>query len=610
MKQTAAGFGLASALCLWLYWPGLITWFAMDDFAWLGLRLSIYTWDDLAAALFSPKAQGTIRPLSERLYFLGLEWLFGLDALPFRLVAFAVQLLNIWMVIRLVRKMTGSAAVGTVTAIFWIVNSALALAMSWTSAFNQILWPCFLLAGCHARWSWLTSGNRRARWAEWAFFLLGFGALELQVVYPAIAAAMTLLYRRERWRELAPFFLVAAGYAGLNRMMAPVQTSPVYTLYWDTSVTTTIGAYLRMATGIWRPDLIREPVEWWLAAEWVAGLGFAIGLLYILWRRERFAVFGLVWFLATLGPILPLKNHLSDYYLTVPVLGLAMAAGAVAVRRPIGAILPAAVYILASGLTARQTVDYNFARAEQGRILFAGLQEASTLHPGKLILLTAVSSDQYWGTMNDNPFRLVEGLRVYLAPGGDENIEKHPALGDPARFVLPGAAALASLESGQAMVYSPAGGKLRNVTALWMELARQRWGEQLSTEVDAGSAAMAGHLDKGWHELENGYRWSSGRASLRLGASGAAKEFTVDAFRPAEGGKRGKVILRVLLNGVEAGRWESAADNSALAGAVRLPPGLERTKPVSVELFIEPVLQEAGDGGRQLGLAFGKIGFR
>ena len=538
MKHRAAGFALASALCLTLYWPGLVTWFSMDDFAWLGLRLSIFTWDDLLAALFSPKAQGTIRPLSERLYFLTLEKLFGLEALPFRIVAFSVQLLNLWLVQRLVERVTGERAGGTLAAVLWTVNSALALAMSWSSAFNQLLWPCLMLAGCHARWTWLESGSRRARWAEWAFFLLGFGALELQVVYPVIAGALTLLYRRERWRDLLPMFAFSTAYTVFNRSIAKPQTNPVYMLYWDGSVFTTLGTYLRMATGFWRPELLRPEEVWWLAAEVLVAVAAVAALGWMAWRRERWALFGTVWFLATLAPILPLKNHVSDYYLTVPVLGLAMVGGVAAVRRPVWAALPILIYAACSGYWARRIVDYNCDRAEQGRMLFAGISEAAQLHSGKLILLTAVTSEQYWGVMNDNPFRLVDGLRVYLAPGGDENIEKHPDLGDPARFVLPGPAARRALDTGQAVVYVPSGGKLRNVTALWRELAAKQWGGELATVVDVGQPLLAAQLIKGWHAIEQGFRWSEGRAIVRLGPPGSATKLTVDAFRGGEGGKR------------------------------------------------------------------------
>jgi len=610
MNFRAAGFALAGAVCVALYWPGLVTWFSMDDFAWLGLRLSIANGDDLLSALFSPKAQGTIRPLSERLFFLTLEKLFGLDSLPFRAVAFSVQLLNLWMVQRLVERVTGERAAGVVTALLWTVNSALALAMSWSSAFNQLLWPCLMLAGCHARWTWLETGSRRARWAEWACFLLGFGALELQVVYPAIAAALTLLYRRERWRELLPFFAVSAAYTALNRAMARPQTNPVYMLYWDGGVVGTFGTYLRMATGMWRPEMFRPAEAWWVAGEVAVAVAALAGAGWLVWKRERWALFGCVWFLATLGPILPLKNHISDYYLTVPVLGLAMAMGVVAARRPAWAVLPVLVYAAGSGYWARRTVEYNFDRAEQGRLLFAGVSEAAQLHPGKLILLTSVSSEQYWGVMNDNPFRLVEGLRVYLAPGGDENIEKHPDLGDPARFVLPGPAARKALDSGQAVVYVPAGGKLRNVTPLWRELAARQWGGELATFVDVGQPLLASQLISGWHAIEQGFRWSEGRAVVRLGPPVGAARLTLDAFRGGEGGKRGNVTVTATVNGLEAGRWEMPREDSALSVSAPLPASIDRGAPVNVEIRITPVLREEGTGGRELGLAFGKIGLR
>ena len=610
MMGRAAGFAVASAVCLALYWPGLWTWFSMDDFAWLGLRAEVHGWGDLWTVLLSPKAQGTIRPLSERLYFLGLERVFGIEALPFRVVAFATQLLNVWMAMRLVERMSGSRVAGWMAALLWIVNSALALAMSWSSAYNQILWPCFLLAGCHARWEWLTTGSRRARAAEWVFFLLGFGALELQVVYPVVAGAMTLLYRRERWSDVAPLLGVAAAYAVWNRSLARPQTSTVYQLFWDESMAGTLGTYLRMATGMWRPELAREPEAWWVVAEVVAGVALLGALVWLVWRRERVAVFGGVWFLATLGLVLPLKNHISDYYLTVPWLGLAMVAGVAAARRPAWAAVPVLVYACGSGYWARRTVDYNVARAEQGWRLFAGVKEASRLHPGKVILLTAVNSEQFWGGMNDKPFRLVPGLQVYLAPGGDENIEKHPELGDPAAFVMPGAAALRALEEGQAVVYSPAGGKLRNVTVLWREIARERWEAGAASTIELGQSLLDKQLEKGWHKPEEGFRWSEGVAVLRLGAPRGAQRFYVDCYRGGEGGKRGKVTLLARLNGVEAGRWEVARENMGLAATAALPDGLDRQKEVVVELSITPVLREEGEGGRELGLAFSRVGFR
>src|SRR4051794_39641172 len=48
---------------LWIDQYGLRCWFMQDDFAWLGLLRSVPESMSLQHALFSPAAQGTIRPL-------------------------------------------------------------------------------------------------------------------------------------------------------------------------------------------------------------------------------------------------------------------------------------------------------------------------------------------------------------------------------------------------------------------------------------------------------------------------------------------------------------------------------------------------------------------
>ena len=60
---------LPVAVFLWLDWYGLRAWFQNDDFAWLAQDLSLNGWRDWLKALFEPRAQGTLRVLSERVCF-------------------------------------------------------------------------------------------------------------------------------------------------------------------------------------------------------------------------------------------------------------------------------------------------------------------------------------------------------------------------------------------------------------------------------------------------------------------------------------------------------------------------------------------------------------
>ena len=83
-----AYWSLPSLLCLALYWLGLKAWFFQDDFAWLGLYQMVHRPQDLWHVMFSPMAQGTIRPWSERGFFLLFYSLFGVEALPFRIWPF------------------------------------------------------------------------------------------------------------------------------------------------------------------------------------------------------------------------------------------------------------------------------------------------------------------------------------------------------------------------------------------------------------------------------------------------------------------------------------------------------------------------------------------
>ena len=114
-------------LGLALYWPGLMSWFQKDDFAWLGLRNLVHNWRDLLWALFAPLAEGTIRPLSERLFYLSFTSLFGLHPLPYHILiclTFAVTT----VLLTLHNDETDSLSRGRFwAAILWTVNGVMAV---------------------------------------------------------------------------------------------------------------------------------------------------------------------------------------------------------------------------------------------------------------------------------------------------------------------------------------------------------------------------------------------------------------------------------------------------------------------------------------------------
>src|ERR1017187_3770630 len=129
-----------------LYFDGLNTWFVADDFAWLGLIRNVHNLRDVLTVLFAPAAQGTIRPWSDRGFFLLFESLFGLDSLPFRICVFLPMAAHLTLVGWITRRIPGSPLAGLFAAVLWAANASLATVMAWNSAYNEALCPLFLLA--------------------------------------------------------------------------------------------------------------------------------------------------------------------------------------------------------------------------------------------------------------------------------------------------------------------------------------------------------------------------------------------------------------------------------------------------------------------------------
>src|SRR5580658_10318321 len=156
----------------WLYFDGLKTWFVADDFAWLGLIRDVHNRRDLFNVLFSPAAQGTIRPWSERGFFLLFESLFGLDSLPFRICVFITMAADVTLVAWIARRITGYRAAGFFAAVLWTASSALPTVMAWTSAYNEALCPFFLLTATALFIRYTETGRRVYWWWQLVVFIL------------------------------------------------------------------------------------------------------------------------------------------------------------------------------------------------------------------------------------------------------------------------------------------------------------------------------------------------------------------------------------------------------------------------------------------------------
>lgn len=580
-----------SLLCLALHWRAFDSWFRADDFAWLGMGMNVTDFRSLLHALFAPSPHGTVRPLSERAFFLLSYRFFGLDPLPFRMVAFATQFANLVLAAAIGARITGVRAAGFWAAVLWAINSALLVPLVWACAYCELMCGLCMLSAFYLLLRYIETGDRRYQAAQWAVFLLGFGALELMVVYPAIAAAYTWLCARRHFARTLWLFAGSAAYFAVHTIFVPPQKAGFYAMHLTGAIFRTLGVYWAWSL---RPAALRDPRWLALGAVWVLTIGlfcFAIGRLR---AGNRLPLFCFAWYVIVISPLLLLRDHLGEYYVFLPVVGLCWLAGwALSERKP-AAIALSVLYAALAVPNVLSAEDRNLWLTARVRNLVEGVAGAHEQHPNQAILLEGVDTDLFWNAMLDRPFRLFGLTNVYLAPGSERAITAYPDRGNIAEFIAPAYAVEGAIQRGELVVYDVRTPRLRNITSRYTAPRDQ----QLPRRIDAASPLTEALLGPEWYPADGGIRWMARRATLRIGAPNQpGQKLYLRGICPAP------LTVSVTAAGVplppaalsSAGNFELAFD---------LPSSAAGSPDLQIALSVDHVIRPATDP-RDFGLAFG-----
>ena len=462
---------IAPAICLGVYGVGLWCWFHADDISLL-LQVRLPP-ESFWPGLLEPRAQGTFRPLSERLFFYFFHGWFGFDAFPFRAAAFATHFANLTLLTLLTRQLTGKLGLGVFAASLWTVHHGLAYALTWSSAFNQILCSFFLLAGLlmfsrfvsGAGWGWYG--------AQFAAFAGGLGSLETAVVYPLLCLAPGLSRYRKRVLWALPLLLVSALFSWSQIVSSEALRGPVYALsFQPATILANLAWYAREAVA---PD---ENKLYLLAC----GLALAGLAALQIGTRNRAALFGLCWFFITLAPYLVFEGRQVHYYLAIPVVGLAVfLAGALDGARsfrPLAAaltLLVCAILVLQSLNLGRTVAANNYRISLASRNLLSDAAYVRRLHPSQTILLTNVSQSLFYSAIYHGIFRLAGLCDVYLTPDGNTITQLSGYL-PPALHFATARTTRRLVTRDAALVYSASRERLREITSNYRATLNVRLG--------------------------------------------------------------------------------------------------------------------------------------
>jgi hypothetical protein len=417
-----AWWALPVAVLLAVHGWGLAAWFQQDDFAWLGLARDWNEGGSLAALLFKPSQHGTWRPLSERAYFLFFPTVFGWHSWPMRAWAFLTQAGSLVLLQAIALRLGLPRRVAAMAAVLWAANAKISTAMISNGAYVHVMGGFFLLL---ALWCSITE-----RWrAMWLVFLTGFLVMESNVVFPALASAYWLWSRdTNKLRRVLWLWPVSLLYYLLHMKFAPKLAEGSYAMHFDFAMPRTVGRYLQWA---FQADNLQAltalPGELnqlcgILFPAVVAGLVICRG-----WRRDCTPLLALLWFAALIGPVLPLRQHITDYYLTVPLSALCLLTAMVLRWRWGWGLV--AFYLLLQAPAAYRTTEWWQKRSLVAKELVRQVWTVHAANPGRLIVLSGVTDEQFWAALAHYPFVERGKTYVFLTPETRGRITPNPESG-------------------------------------------------------------------------------------------------------------------------------------------------------------------------------------
>jgi hypothetical protein len=607
--QRVAYYGMPMLFCLLVHWRDLRVWFHNDDFAWLGLPQLVHSPGDLMHVLFSPMAEGTVRTLSERLFFLVFSSIFGLQSPPFRIWVFLTMFACIYLLMEITRRLTGSATAGFLAAILWSSNAGMANAIGWSSAYNEIAFAFFLLLAFRLLLLHIDTGQRKYWIWQWVVFLLGFGALELNVMYPVLAAGYALCCARSYFRKTIWLFIPSIFFVAVHIFLIPVPTDPYYRPNVGPQIFTTLWRYWAFALGAlrdvkidWRPHSLGI----------LCTLAITAALVFFAVRKQRqrdwLPVFLIGWFFAMILPVLPFRNHFTEYYVIAPVIGLAILTGwGLSQARGTSLLVASAVAMLYLTLAIqdnRLVEHFQDDRSRPLKHLINALQSFPPAEASKKIILAGVNNDLFWTGFHDDPFRLIGIHEIYLLPGTEQAIDPHPEMGGIARYIISPENALNVLSRHEGTVYQLEGRQLRNVTAPNLA-ALSEYVATHSQFVDVGDPASASRLGATWYLVEGAYRWMPKTATLKLfGPQKEGQALEVTGHCPATLVAKGPLEVTFTADGIPIAQVKIEEPDQQFNFQFPLPPALVGRTEIEIAIEVSRTTRIAGDY-RDLGLIFG-----
>ncbi len=322
-----------------LFGASFSSYFFQDD--WFSLQISTVSSILDVFRFFIPRTDVIYyRPLGMQFIFFLFQKLFyfiGIDPLPFRMATFLIHIVNGYLVYRILSFIHKNEKVGMFSAVLYISAAVHFTIFYWAATIAFAMAPFFYFG---AFLFFLEKKNKLSL----SFFILGLFTNELLITFPAIIFTWSLLQNKKQLKETLWFWVIFACYVGARFILFKPPTTGSYAVeYAPLQILLNFRDYVLWSFNF--PEEIHNQfVNWfmlnpvfvkeffpYIASFGLTLLGFfvlmVVGISHSLYAKDKimylkYGVFGVIWFVGTLAPVLFFSNHAFSYYLAIPLLGM------------------------------------------------------------------------------------------------------------------------------------------------------------------------------------------------------------------------------------------------------------------------------------------------
>jgi hypothetical protein len=313
-------------LLIWIWIPSVNIGFSSDDLVHL-VEDSHLPWYTASDHLNRPLRDGLFRMLPA---------LFGLNPLPYRLLAFFFYALTALLLFQFVTQLGIRKAAAFAVTVFFAFFPRNYESLFWFAAFQDVIVSSCILLACCLWLSYLRNRDLRSFLGAHLAYIVALGFKETAIGLPVVLLGLELFtsdtgfWRESLWRRLRKYWLFVPIAAALAAFVLVVgshaatiqQSRPAYV---GTSVfgilpplaRTFVNLILQFSPAVAVRDLSRAQI-----AMVAVGCLF-IGLLVWIAASRRLALFSLAWFLVFALPTAAFARAVNaDRYLMLPYIAL------------------------------------------------------------------------------------------------------------------------------------------------------------------------------------------------------------------------------------------------------------------------------------------------